>query len=55
MTPETDERVKNDPEEAVFKWSISPKTQVIVVAVAIGLFNCLVVAMFAAVFFLRAG
>ena len=53
--PETDERVTKLPDENDPWWSMSARTQIILIAAAIGLFNCLLIAIFAAVFFLHSG
>ncbi len=55
MKPETNEHVTQESEDEGPWWSMSPKTQIIAIAVGIGLFNCLLIAIFAAVVFLRAG
>ena len=52
---EIDDQMTQSPNEETPWWSMSPKTQVIVIAVAIGLFNCLLIAILAAVFLLRSG
>lgn len=53
MTPESNDHEPRKPEEDERWWAMSHKTQIVVIAVAIGLFNCLLVAILAAVFFLR--
>lgn len=55
MLPEPDERISTGPEEGTRWWPLSAKTQIVLIAVAIGLFNCFLLAIFAAVFFLHFG
>lgn len=53
MMPEPEERACIDPESDAPLWPLSPKMQIVVVVAAIGLLNCLLIAIFVAAFFLR--
>lgn len=55
MTPEPEEQAADSLENEGPLWSITSRMQIILIAVAIGLFNCLLIGIFAAVFFLRSG
>lgn len=54
MTPEGGEKIPGMEEDKHW-WSMSPKTQIILIAVAFGIFNLLLVAIFAAVVIFRSG
>ena len=53
MTPEPEEQTRGEPGGETPRWPLSPKMQIIVFVAGLGLFNCLLVAVFAAIFLLR--
>lgn len=53
MMPEPDDPARIDSERDAPLWPLSPKMQIVVVVAAIGLLNCLFIAIFVAAFFLQ--